>query len=142
MVEDGTIRLATADDVEFLTKNVYVSETIVRRKVELQEFVVALAQDRLVGLLQLEYLWSMVPYIALIRVLPDHRRLGFGRRMLGFVEELLYEAGSRMLYTSSQANEPEPQAWHRHVGFTDCGMIRGINDGIDEIFFCKPLSKE
>lgn len=45
------------------------------------------------------------------------------------------------LYSSSQANEAEPQQWHRHMGFAECGIINGINDGIGEVLFVKPLSR-
>jgi len=46
-----------------------------------------------------------------------------------------------VLFSSSQANEPEPQAWHRHVGFEECGFIAGINEGgVGEVFFRKVLT--
>ena len=128
--------------MEFLTKNAYVSETIVRRKIEMEEFIVAVSDGEIAGFLQLEYLWSKAPYIALIRVLPEHQRRGLGKGMLQFVESFLFGRKYRSLYSSSQADEPEPQEWHRRVGFMECGIINGINDGIDEIFFCKSLSEK
>ena len=139
LVEDATIRIAVNSDADFLTSNAYASSAVVRRKIELEEFIVAALKGELVGFLQLEYLWSKVPYIALIRVLPESQRSGIGKGMLEFAEDFLREKGYRSLYSSSQADEPEPQAWHRHVGFRECGIIRGINDGIDEVFFCKSL---
>jgi hypothetical protein len=42
-----------------------------------------------------------------------------------------------------RSKEPEPQAWHRHIGFTECGALVGINDGgIGEIFFRKVLTPD
>jgi len=39
-------------------------------------------------------------------------------------------------------DEPEPQAWHRHMGFVECGIINGINEnGIGEVFFRKTPGK-
>jgi GNAT superfamily N-acetyltransferase len=140
--KEATIRFAVDDDAVFLTSQAYVAEDIVRRKIEHQEFIVALSGVEPVGFLQLEFLWSKVPYIALIRVLPEYRRSGVARRMLSFLETFLRERGHKTLYSSSQADEPKPQEWHRHVGFEDCGAIRGINDGIDEIFFCKSLLED
>ena len=92
-----------------------------------------------VGYVRLEYLWSIVPYIALIRVLPEYRRQGAGKALLRFIETFLREAGHEALYSSSQADEPEPQAWHRHVGFEECGFIAGINESVGEVFFRKNL---
>ena len=40
-----------------------------------------------------------------------------------------------MLYRSSQVDEPDPQAWHRDVGFEECGIIAGINKGLGESLF-------
>jgi hypothetical protein len=63
-----------------------------------------------------------------------------GRALLKFVEQDPRARGHRTLYSSSQANEIQPQTWHRHVGFEECGFIAGINDGgIDEVFFRKKL---
>lgn len=113
---------------------------VIKRKVEQREIIVAEKAGQLVGYLRLEYLWSVVPYIALIWVVEDQRQQGIGSAMLRYLEDVLRERGHTALYSSSQANEPEPQAWHRHAGFEECGFIVGINEGgIGEIFFRKEL---
>ena len=113
---------------------------VIKRKVEQREIIVAEKAGRLVGYLRLEYLWSTVPYIALIWVVEDQRQQGIGRAMLHYLENVLRQQGHTALYSSSQANEPEPQAWHRHVGFEECGFIAGITEGgVGEIFFRKDL---
>jgi len=118
-----------------------VDAQILRWKVRRREIIVAEVEGRPVGYLRLEYLWSQVPYIGLIRVVPEHRRRGVGKAMLHFLEEFLRSKGHRWLYSSSQADEPEPQAWHRHMGFRECGFIAGINRGeVGEVFFRKPLA--
>ena len=118
-----------------------MSAEIIQRKVEQREIIVAEKAGQLVGYLRLEYLWSLVPYIALIWVVEDQRRQGIGKALLHHLENVLREQGHTALYSSSQANEPEPQAWHRHAGFEECGFIAGISGGgIGEIFFRKDLS--
>lgn len=135
-----TIRLAGEGDLGFLMWHVHIRADIVRRKIGCGEFLVAeRGGEELLGLIQLEYLWSKVPFIALIRVLPQHRRRGIGKLLLGRIEDRLRAEGHKTIYSSSQADEPEPQQWHRHVGFAECGFISGINEGIGEIFFCKEL---
>lgn len=141
MLANGeTVRFAIASDADALLKHVDVSDVVLRRKIEAGDFVIAVSESELLGFLQLEYLWSKVPYLALIRVLNGHRRRGVGKALLGFLEDHLRENGHAVLYSSSQADEPEPQEWHRHVGFTECGLLKEINDGIDEIFFRKTIS--
>ena len=115
---------------------------VIKRKIAQREIIVAEKAGQLVGYLRLEYLWSVVPYIALIWVVEDQRQQGLGNAMLRYLENVLLEQGHTALYSSSQANEPEPQAWHRHVGFEECGFIAGINEGgVGEIFFRKDLSR-
>ena len=63
-----------------------------------------------------------------------------GGDLLGYVEDKMMDRGHAQLYSSSQADEPQPQAWHRHMGFKECGFIAGINGGgVGEVFFCKSL---
>ena len=133
------VRFAGNADFDFLNPEVYIAAEIVSRKIEWREFIVAEKQDIRVGFLQFEYLWSLVPFIALIRVLPEYRRIGVGKKLLEFNENFLREKDCKEIYSSSQADEPEPQEWHRHMGFKECGMIAGINNGIGEIFFRKRL---
>lgn len=139
MSKELIIRIALPKDSEFLKRNSHISEEIINRKIEWQEIFVAEIQEIPVGFLQLEYLWSSVPYISLISVLPEYQKQGIGKSLLKFTEDFLRHKNFKSLYSSSQANESEPQAWHRHVGFEECGIIAGINDGIGEIFFCKNL---
>lgn len=137
--EEVTIRFAVSGDLEFLEQYTYISTEILGRKIDWNEIVIATRADRPVGFLQLEYLWSLVPYIALIRVIPEFQRKGAGQKLLEFTGAFLLEKGHNTIYSSSQADEPEPQAWHRRAGFEECGMIAGINKGIGEVFFRKRL---
>lgn len=139
MSKNLIIRIALPEDAEFLQSNCYISEEIIRRKIEWKEFFIAELDGKLIGFLQLEYLWSLVPYIALIGVLSKYQKQGVGKSLLKFTENFLRDKNHKALYSSSQADEPEPQMWHRHVGFEECGVIAGINEGIGEIFFRKNL---
>ena len=142
------IRFARLDDLDFAYQDGYIPAKILKSKIEAQlalnpdrieDVVIAEWNGKRVGYVRIEYLWSIVPYIALIRVLPEYRRQGVGKALLRFIETFLRDAGHEVLYSSSQADEPEPQAWHRHVGFVECGFIVGINEGVGEVFFCKSL---
>ena len=140
MAEAIAARFATSDDLAFVQQDGYVPSDAIHRKIQCQEVIVAERDGGLVGYLRLEFLWSLVPYIALIFVVPQNRRKGVGTALLGFAETYLRSQGHEALYSSSQANEPEPQAWHRHMGFLECGFIAGLNTGgIGEVFFRKRL---
>lgn len=135
-----SVRYAAPRDIDFVAQDGYVPVATIERKIDASEVVVAELDSLPVGYLRLEYLWSKLPYIGLIRVLPAARRRGVGRALLRFLEMELREAGHRVLLSSSEAGEPEPQAWHRHMGFVECGRLEAINEGgVDEIFFRKEL---
>jgi N-acetylglutamate synthase-like GNAT family acetyltransferase len=139
--ERVSVRHATFDDLDFVSQDGYIPAEVVRRKIEWREVVVAERGERPVGYARLEYLWSSVPYLALIRVTPPAERgRGVGRALIGYLEEFLRRAGHEALYSSAQADEPKSQAWHRRAGFEECGMISGINrGGVGEVFFRKRL---
>lgn len=140
MTEGISVRFAAPADMDFLRQRAHAPAEVVGRKVEWREIVVAEWGGNLIGALHLEYLWSSVPYIALIYVLPEYQRRGVGGALLRFVEAFLGEQGHGALYSSSQVDEPEPQAWHRRAGFEECGIVAGINKGVGEVFFRKRLS--
>lgn len=139
MIEGLQTRFAAPADVDFLRQGSHVAAHILRRKVEWQEIVVAESGGHLLGSLHVEYLWSSVPYVAHVYVLPEHQRRGVGRAMLHHLEAFLRDKGHGALYSSSQVNEAGPQAWHRRAGFEECGIIAGINEGVGEVFFRKSL---
>lgn len=139
--ESVAVRFATQADLEFVSSDGFIPQQVVANKIDLAEVVVAEVDGQLAGYLRLEYLWSLVPYVALIWVRPERQKQGVGRAMLTFVGEFLCQNGHDALYSSSQADEPAPQAWHRHVGFEECGIITGLNEGVvGEIFFRKRLN--
>jgi N-acetylglutamate synthase-like GNAT family acetyltransferase len=144
MADQIKVRFASQTDLDgcIALDHATMPVEVIKRKVEQREIIVAEKAGQLVGYLRLEYLWSTVPYIALIWVVEDQRQQGIGFRLLHYLENVLREQGHTALYSSSQANEPAPQAWHRHAGFEECGFIAGINEGgIGEVFFRKDLNR-
>ena len=134
------VRFAAPDDLDWLTAQDDIPAAIIARKIAVSEMVIAERSGERVGFLRLEYLWSMLPYIAMIRVSEAHRQQGIGRALLAFLASYLCAKGHTVLLSSSQADEPSPQAWHRHMEFEECGILSGINaGGVGEVFFRKTL---
>jgi GNAT superfamily N-acetyltransferase len=141
---EPSVRFASPADLEACVAldQPQVPVDVIKGKIERREILLAEGAGALAGYLRLEYLWSMVPFLGLIWVVEGQRRQGVGKALLGTLEDFLRERGHGMLYSSSQADEPEPQAWHRHVGFEECGFIGGINEGgIGEVFFRRRLDR-
>ena len=142
VIERVVVRFAGPEDLEWcVVEDSYVTEQVIRHKIVNDEIIIAELDGTPIGYIRLEYLWSNIPYIGLIFVIEAYRNEGVGRKMIAYLEDYLRSRGHDVLYSSSQVNEPEPQAWHRSVGFTECGMISGLNEGnIGEVFFRKSLT--
>ena len=119
-----------------MSQDGYLPPAVITRKIEQREVAIAERGGAPVGYARLEYLWSKQPYLGLVRVEPTERRQGVGRALLMFLARELRIQGYKALYSSSQADEPESAAWHRHQGFVESGYLAGVNEsGVDEIFF-------
>jgi predicted GNAT superfamily acetyltransferase len=135
-----TVQTATENDLNFVSQDGGLPRPVVKRKVRGGDIFVAFRGHERVGYLRLEWLWSRLPYIERILVLQTHRRTGVGRAILAHVEAEVASRGHVILYSSSQLDEPEPQTWHRRVGFDECGILTGLNEGgVGEVFFRKSL---
>ena len=136
------IHPARPSDLEFVSADHKIPVEAVSQLIKQSQVYVATLGDTAVGYARIEFLWSKLPYIALLVVLEWYRSRGAGRALLAKIGADALLAGHTQLYSSSQADEPSPQAWHRHMAFAECGYIAGINQGgVGEVFFRKPLGQ-
>ncbi len=141
-VDRGTqVRFARRADLAYLERErKEIRRDRLARKIDAKELIVAERGGEILGLLELEFPQPEAPYMSLIRVDGRHRREGIGTALLTFAEDQLRRRDFEVLYTSSAADEPEPQVWHRAAGFEPCGSLEGFNEGgIAEVFFRKRL---
>lgn len=132
-----TVRLATPDDINaLLAIDPWPKETMWRHKIAGREVVVLELEDAVVGLARYDVLWTTVPFLGLIEIEARHRGHGHSRLMLDFLTRHLRAEGYVALLSSSQTDEPAPQAWHLHLGFTSNGIIEHIaEEGVGEVVF-------
>jgi N-acetylglutamate synthase-like GNAT family acetyltransferase len=132
------IRSAASEDVAFLQQKRGLSPEILLRKISRDEILILGVDGDPIGQLWFAFLWSEIPFIDLIYIKEDYQDQGLSHVLLGHLEDDLHECGYTVLYSSSQMDEPAPQAWHRHMGFAECGVINSLNEGgIGEVFFRK-----
>ncbi|QMV40028.1 GNAT family N-acetyltransferase [Cohnella cholangitidis] len=134
-----SIRFGEVDDFQLIiTGDPHVPAHILNWKLRNREIIIAAWGAEIIGYLRLEYLWSKYPYIGLIKVHSDFRGQGVGKGLLEYAQVYLSTQGIKAIYSSSQVNENDPQQWHRKMGFKECGILNGINEGnIGELFFVK-----
>lgn len=110
------------------------------RKTAHGEVLVAAIDDAVIGYLTWTYLWSY-PWIEYVRVLQAHRRRGVGRALEETLEQRLRADGFSHLYSSRTGDEEGSVAFHRALGFRQCGRIRWIWPTPDEIVMIKGLEE-
>jgi ribosomal protein S18 acetylase RimI-like enzyme len=140
MSQDIQVRAASDADLVFAFDEPRIPRAIQQRMIAEGDVLIAEIGGVPVGFLRLERIWGKLPFIALIRVLPDHQRHGVGSALLRHLEAQLRAQGQPVLYSSSEASAAAAQAWHRQQSFVECGFIAGINPGgVGEVFFRKVL---
>jgi ribosomal protein S18 acetylase RimI-like enzyme len=138
-MKDVVVRFADKKDLSWLVRRDDLSRVILLGKITAKKMLVAQRQGRPVGFIRVEFLWSKVPYLSMIRVDKAHQRQGVGKSLLQFLQKSLKKKRHKILLTSSQANENVPQKWHRKMGFKRCGYIDNLQKEGRETFFYKKL---
>jgi N-acetylglutamate synthase-like GNAT family acetyltransferase len=143
MADGISVRQATSTDIDWLVAHElpHMTRDRITAKVVAREYLVASSAAGLLGLLRFSHLWSAVPFIELIFVEPDRRMEGVGKALLQAMEHWARENGDGLVMSSSQADEPEAQGWHRQVGFRDAGVINDLHpfQDVAEVLFAKNL---
>jgi ribosomal protein S18 acetylase RimI-like enzyme len=132
---------ASLQDLPWLMENDgYVSADWVERCINHQEYITVSEGNHNLGFLRFSLFWGEIPYMSLIMVKPDHQKRGIGTAMFNFWEQAMREKGAKVLLTSSDYDELDPQAWHKRNGFEACGQLTfGTFQPTPEIFFVKNL---
>lgn len=130
-------RLATPADIPALhTLDRWPGEDAWRHMIAGGQVVVLDAGGDIAGLAHYAVLWTTVPFLNMIVIQEGSRGRGHSRTLLGFLNDHLRGRGYVALLSSSQTDEPEPQAWHRHMGFTSNGIIENIaEEGVGEVVY-------
>lgn len=130
-----TTRLAGESDIPALRAlDGWPSDATWGRVIANHEALVLEEDGAIVGLARYSVLWTTVPFLGLIFLAPEHRGRGLSRLLLGALCDHLRAQGYVALLSSSQTDEPGPQAWHLHMGFTANGIIENIADeGVGEL---------
>lgn len=112
-------------------------ESFFREGIAAGHVLVARSSGSAVGYLIYQVWWGNTPFLALIRVLPEFRGKGLGKKLLTLCEEKLKKEGYEALISSSERSNAEGNAFHHKMGFEPIGMLQMIYG--EENFYCKSL---
>ena len=92
-----------------------------------------------IGIIAYNEFWDELPFLALIKILPEYRRCGFGAQAMSLFENQLKKSGYRALLVSTQTDE-EAQHFYRKIGYRECGCLVLNDEPLKqpmEMFFIK-----
>lgn len=136
------IRFANQKDLKATMEfDLHKNEEVISNKIDMKEVIVAELDNKVVGCLKIEYIWTHIPFISYIVVKDGLRGSGIGESLLNFLEEYLKkEKNSEFLLSSSMTDATKAQKRHIRRGFEECGFITSINENnVWEVFFRKNL---
>jgi ribosomal protein S18 acetylase RimI-like enzyme len=133
-----TIRHAEIADYLWLKKHdIYISEEILKRKIELNEIYVVQDGSELIGWLRYNLFWDSIPFMNMICFLEEYRGKGLGKKLAHYWENEMKEKGFTNVLTSTLSNE-EAQHFYRKIGYKKIGEIMYLEEPL-EILFHKKL---
>ena len=136
------VSYASMAELDWIEQNDdHVPKQTIENKVRAGEYIIAKIADEPAGCLRFGHFWSTIPYIEVIWVEDRFQRRGIGRAMVRFLEDHARAHGQQLIMSSSQANEPGAQAFHRKIGFRDAGALVDLRplQSVTEIFFVKEV---
>ncbi len=92
-----------------------------------------------IGIIAYNDFWDELPFLNLIKILPEYRRCGFGARAMELFEDELKKSGYHSLLVSTQTDE-EAQCFYRKIGYSECGCLVLNDEPLKqpmEMFFIK-----
>jgi GNAT superfamily N-acetyltransferase len=137
------IRSAESRDVEAmlpLTAEVVGTvraETVLRSHLERHHVLVAVDDDRVVGLLAFRTDWFGCTYVSVVSVHKDARRRGIARALYRRVEDM---TPSPRLFSSTEETNGVSIRMHAGLGFVPSGHIDNLPQGYRELLFYKRLA--
>lgn len=84
------IRFANQKDLKATMEfDLHKNEEVISNKIDMKEVIVAELDNKVVGCLKIEYIWTHIPFISYIVVKDGLRGSGIGESLLNFLEGYL-----------------------------------------------------
>ena len=123
------------DDVDSLDR--HLPRHVLAEKIDRGQILLAQTEIGCIGLLRFGWFWDLIPFMNLLLVLPEFRRIGVGRALVTEWESRMRQAGCQQVLTSTQSDE-EAQHFYRKLGYRDAGGLV-LPGQVLELFLVKDL---
>ena len=128
------IRYAGNKDLLWLNENDrHISENILKTKIKNNEIYLVENNGSNIGWLRYNLFWDNVPFMNMIYILEEYRKLGIGTELIKYWEDEMKQNGYKNVLTSTQSNE-EAQHFYKKIGYKEIGGFKYFNDPYEIIF--------
>lgn len=135
------IREAIIKDFDILSNlDKHINANQLKNKIESKEIFVLLNDNKIIGYLRYNLFWDEHPFMNMLFLLSDYRKMGFGKKIVSYWEQEMKEKGYKMLMLSTLSNE-DSQHFYRKLGYKDIGGFIMPKEPLELIMF-KEISNE
>ena len=128
------ITYAQKDDFLWIREHdTHISEKIIQIKIENKEIYIVKYSEKRIGLLRYNLFWDNIPFMNMIYILEESRKMGIGKKLIEYWEKEMRQYGYNNVLTSTQFNE-EAQHFYRKIGYKEIGGFKYLNDPYEIIF--------
>ena len=97
-------------------------------------------RDGVAGYVRWDYFWDDIPLCLTVRVRPEHRRRGIGRRLYAHIEERFREEGRAFWLSSTEETNDVSRRFHEALGFRRIGVLADLGQDVAEVFYRRDIS--
>jgi ribosomal protein S18 acetylase RimI-like enzyme len=128
------IRYAEITDFVWIQEHEqYISDEILKKKIENKEIYIAQENEKIIGWLRYNLFWDTVPFMNKLYVMEEYRNQNHGTKLVKYWEEALKQKGYKNVLTSTLSNE-NAQHFYRKIGYKEIGGLKYLDDPFEIIF--------
>ena len=128
------IHYAGDDDLLWLKEHdEHISEKTLKHKIENKEVYVVKNNGKIIGWLRYNLFWDNIPFINMIYILEECRKMGIGKELVKHWEHEMKQNGYKNVLTSTQSNE-DAQHFYRKLGYKEIGGFKYFDDPYEIMF--------
>lgn len=117
------IRFAESEDFNHLhiyDKHICGQELI--NSINLKRVILLFNENKLIGWLRYNLFWDNIPFINMLYVIENYRKIGYGKKLVSFWEKEMSKGLHSIVLVSTLSNESS-QNFYRKIGYRDCGSL-------------------
>jgi ribosomal protein S18 acetylase RimI-like enzyme len=132
--KDINIRYAVSNDYLWLIEHEkYISEKILKNKIEDMEIYVVENNGKIIGWLRYNLFWDNIPFMNMLYFIKEYRKMGIGTKLLKYWENEMKQKGYKNVLTTTLSNE-EAQHFYRKMGYKEIGGLKYLDEPYEIIF--------